>query len=326
MRRLSSAVAWTGMSAVIRSARRLPPPALEGAFAGLGIIQGALRPSRARRAYRWASGLEPPGRRRWRLAGAVLANRGRVIALSGLPALVPPETFRRRVTIEGTEHLSAAARRGGTILLGLHVLPGVATLALAVHGHRLVPTGMANAFKGWTLAEASWKPLLDEWRQGVLWRDARSAAGGLARLRSLLLQGATVHLTADGPFGREAFRIALPAGVLVVRSGWWTLRRLTRATTLPVLARREGHRLIVEVHAPLPDPADDPGEDLLACHAALAPLVRELVRRAPEHCEVLASWPEAHVTNPHLGGWAATAAPTGPEKPPAPLPSMTARP
>jgi lauroyl/myristoyl acyltransferase len=293
VKRLSKAVVWTGMAAAIQSARRLPPPVLETAFAGLGLLQGVLRPSRARRAYRWASGLERPGLRRWRLGAAVLANRGRAIALSGLPALVPPETFRRRVTIEGAEHLAAAARGGGTILLGLHVLPGVATLALAAHGHRLVPTGMAGAFKGWTLAQPSWAPLLDEWRRGgILWRDERSAAGGLAHLLSLLLQGATVHLTADGPFGREAFRISLPAGALVVRSGWWTLRRLTRATTLPILARREGRRLVVAIHAPLPEPADDPGEDLRACRASLAPLVAELVRRAPAQCEVLATWPD----------------------------------
>jgi hypothetical protein len=35
---------------------------------------------------------------------------------------------------------------------------------------------------------------------------------------------------------------------------------LTRATTLPVLTRREGRRLVMAVHAPLPDPADDRGE------------------------------------------------------------------
>jgi lauroyl/myristoyl acyltransferase len=280
------------MAAAIQSARRLPPPVLETAFAGVGLIQGVLRPSRARRAYRWAKSLEPPGVRRWRLAAAVLANRGRVIAISGLPALVPPETFRRHVTIEGTEHLVAAARRGGTILLGLHVLPGVATLALAAHGYRLVPTGMTGAFKGWTLAEARWAPLLDEWRRGILWRDERSAAGGLAHLRGLLVRGATVHLTADGPFGREAFRIPLPAGTLVVRSGWWTLRRLTRATTLPILARREGRRFAVKVHPALPEPTDEPGEDLRACHAALVPLVDELVRRVPAQCEALANWPD----------------------------------
>ena len=292
MKRLSKGVDRTVMAAAIQSARRLPPPVLETAFAGVGLLQGVLRPSRGRRAYRWASGLEPPGLRRWQLAAAVLANRGRVIAISGLPALVPPETFRRHVTIEGTEHLAAAAQRGGTILLGLHVLPGVATLALAAHGYRLVPTGMAGAFKGWTLAEASWAPLLDEWRRGILWRDERSAAGGLAHLRGLLLRGATVHLTADGPFGREAFRISLPAGALVVRSGWWTLRRLTRATTLPILARRDGRRLVVAVHAPLPEPTDDPGDDVRACRAALVPLVAELVRRAPAQCEALASWPD----------------------------------
>ena len=312
MRRLSKAVVRAGMATAIRSARRLPPSVLETAFAGLGLLQGVVRPSRARRAYRWASGLEGPGPRRWQLAATVLANRGRVIALSGLPAIVSPETFRRRVTIEGAEHLTAAAGRGGTILLGLHVLPGVATLALAAAGHRLVPTGMTGAFKGWTLAEASWTPLLAGWTRGILWRDERSAAGGLAHLRKLLTQGATVHLTADGPFGREAFRIPLPSGVLVVRSGWWTLRRLTGATTLPVLARREGHRLVVSVHAPLPDPADDPGEDLLACRAALVPLVAELVRRAPAQCEVLASWPDTAAA-------AARAAS-------ATLPSLTARP
>jgi lauroyl/myristoyl acyltransferase len=282
------ALAAAGLPFVLRAARWLPPPALATAFAGMGIAQGLLRPSRARHAYRWARALEPRMVRRWRLAGSVLASRGLALVWSSLPALESPEAFRHRVTLEGRDHLAAATRQGGTILLGFHALPGVATLALAVHGHRLVPTGMARAFKGWTLAGPSWGPILEDWEACVLWDDERSGASGLARARRLLLSGATVHLAADGPSGREVFRIPLPAGVLVVRAGWWTLRRLTRATTLPVLAHREGCRLVVRVHAPLPNPVDDPGADRAACLAAPAPLIHEQVRRAPEQCAALA--------------------------------------
>lgn len=301
--RLWIALTTAGVPLVLRGARRLPPAAVETVLAGMGIAQGLLRPSRAWRAYRWAGALESGAPRRWRLAGSVLASRGRAVALSSLPALESPETFRQRVTLEGMDHLVRATRRGGTILLGFHALPGVATLALAVHGHRLVPTGVAGAFRGSAHAQASWEPVLGGWRTGILWDDERSGAGGLARAHRLLLSGATVHLTADGPFGREAFRIPLPAGVLVIRSGWWTLRRLTRAMTLPILAHREGRRLIVRIHAPLPDPVDDPNADRAACLAALTPLIEEQVRRAPEQCAALATWPDGRpaARHPRLG-------------------------
>ncbi len=100
-----------------------------------------------------------------------------------------------------------------------------------------------------------------------------------------------MHLTGDGPFGREAFRIPLPSGVLVVRSGWWTLRSLTRATTLPVLTRREGRRLVVAVHAPLPDPADDRGEGCSRAAPRSFPGRRAGSSRTGA-VRVLASWPD----------------------------------
>lgn len=290
--RLWRALTMVGAPVLLRGVRRLPVSLVQAGFAGIGIVQGLLRPSRARAALRWAAGLEPRRLRRWRLAGAVLARRGRAIALSSLPAMESPPAFARRVTLEGEEHLEASTRRGGTILLGFHTLPGVATLALAVHGHRLVPTGLGQAFKGWALAQPSWRPVIGDWEDGVLWSDERSGACGLARIRRLLLAGATVHLTADGTLGREVFRIPLPAGTLVVRSGWWTLRRLTGAATLPVLARSERGRLVVRVHAPLPDPVDDAAADRAACLGVLTGLIHDQIRRAPAECAALASWPE----------------------------------
>ena len=80
-----------------------------------------------------------------------------------------------------------------------------------------------------------------------------------------------MHLTGDGPFGREAFRIPRPSGVLVVRSGWWTLRSLTRATTLPILTRREGRRLWLWCTRRCRI-RPTTGARLLACRAAPVPL------------------------------------------------------
>ena len=97
-----------------------------------------------------------------------------------------------------------------------------------------------------------------------------------------------MYLTVDGPFGREAFRIDVPGGPLVVRTGWLALRRHTRAPTFPVLVRREGRRRTIVVHPALPDVAADAARDAEACRSALASLVSDYVRQYPAQCRYLA--------------------------------------
>jgi hypothetical protein len=262
------------------------------AICGAGSVAQALaRPSRLRRAVRWANAASARtgSAGAFRTTLATLANRGRFMALSGAPALASPEVFRALVRVDGRAHLDAIGRRGA-ILLGFHVLPGVAALALAVSGVRFVATGEEGAFRAWTRASLPWQSALDAWRDRVVWSDPASRVRGLARLRDRLKSGGLVHLTADGPAGRELFRIGLPVGALVVRSGWWTLRRLTGAPALPILAHREGRRVVVRIMPALSAPLDDPAEDLRVCQATLASLVADHVRRFADQSASLVTW------------------------------------
>jgi lauroyl/myristoyl acyltransferase len=108
-----------------------------------------------------------------------------------------------------------------------------------------------------------------------------------------------VYLTADGPFGREAFQIDVPGRALLVRAGWLTLRRLTGVPVLPVFARYEGRQRVIEVHPPLPESIQDPVGDAESCREALTPLVREYVRKYPEQCRYLAFPPWASTDAPY---------------------------
>lgn len=64
-----------------------------------------------------------------------------------------------------------------------------------------------------------------------------------------------MYLSADGPFGREAFRFDLPGESMIVRAGWLALRQLPRAPTFPVLTHRDGKRQVIVIHPALPPPA-----------------------------------------------------------------------
>jgi lauroyl/myristoyl acyltransferase len=238
----------------------------------------------------WARETTPQGGPWLRSAGVSLANRGRFLALSMAPAIVDPGTFRECVVLEGTAHLDAARRRGGAILMGFHVLPGVAALALASSGYRFAVTGVAGGFRGWLDPVASWGPVLDAWREPVMWDDTASRSRGLVRLAAKLRARELVHITADGPSGRELFRVRLPAGTAVIRSGWWALRRLTGAVTLPVLAHRDGRSVIVRVSPPLPGPMADAADDLRVCETVIRSLLTAHVARFPEQCATLVNW------------------------------------
>jgi lauroyl/myristoyl acyltransferase len=222
------------------------------------------------------------------------------------------DQVRRRFVLDGVAHLEAAQRHGGTILLGFHLGPGVAALALRIFGHRIVVAGLGHSPVGWPVRQSAWARFLDPGENPfILWPEGGSRrVAGLHRLRGLLRRGQTVCIMAEGP-GAEAFHVPLPGRDMVVRAGWFALRRLTGATTLPLLAHRDGQRVVVTVHPPLPLPDPVPAVDKAACRAALTPILADYVRRYPEQCHALAIFverdrggrglPEARR---HEAGWA----------------------
>ena len=115
-------------------------------------------------------------------------------------------------------------------------------------------------------------------------------AGGLHRALQLLRRGDTVFIMADEPVGAEAFRIPLPGGPLVVRSGWLALRRCSGTATFPVLSHLDGRHHRVTIHPALPPPEPEPDADVVRCWEKLTPLIEGYVRRFPEQCRSLALW------------------------------------
>jgi hypothetical protein len=123
--------------------------------------------------------------------------------------------------------------------------------------------------------------------RGALPIDEESSGGRalvLSRARRYLAGGGILYITADGPVGSEAFRLDVPGGPIVVRSGWLALRRHTDVVTLPLLAHQQGRRRILTVYPALPPPARDLGDDRRICRDLLSPLLGEYLRRFPEQC------------------------------------------
>jgi lauroyl/myristoyl acyltransferase len=237
---------------------------------------------RARAAAPPASGRSP-----WRLALALLATHGRFCAEEAFLGVSRLEDVRRGVVLEGREHLNAA---GGAILLGFHLGSPRTWFRLRAIGY---PVRLAGRQEG-SVGDARWDQALEAWDAVRLPDGApQHRLRGLYQIRHLLGDGAMVFLTADGPFGREAFRIDLPGGPLVVRRGWLALRSLTGVPTLPVLAHRDGRHHVIVVHPALPPPAVDLARDAAQCRAARAPLIESYVRRFPAQCRYLAlpPWP-----------------------------------
>ena len=268
-----------GVSLLLRVLRRLPYPFVERFLVIASIGHVVVRPSRLRQARTWATAHERGAARRGRLALALLANRGRFLAVSGLLAFMDPDAVRRRIRIERAHLLRGADHSCGKIFLTFHLGPPVGLLTVGLAGHDFVAGGGR-------LASASWSPPRRSWAQMlILLRSVGYAEKGIAldRLRRLLMGGTTVNLTADGS-GRELFRIGVPGGEIVIRAGWWFLRRLTGAETIPILAHRDRSGLVAVVHPPLPPSLPDAIEDAHMCEAVLAPLIRRYVETFPDQC------------------------------------------
>jgi lauroyl/myristoyl acyltransferase len=180
------------------------------------------------------------------------------------------------VRIRGEEHLRSAS--GGAILLGFHLGMPSSDVAIRTLGHRVRWLGGRRASRGWS--RPAWRPLVNQDNELSI-VVGPAGAGVLRRACRVLLAGENLYLTADGAEGREAFRVPLPGGPLVVRAGWLALREHTRAPVLPVLSHREGPAQIVTIHPPLP-------ADLASCETVVGRLLEDYTRRFPEQCYTLA--------------------------------------
>lgn len=273
------------LAPLLAALRWLPGPLAHGCLASLALVHGVASSSRRRRMLAWATAQHASGRSARSLAWAALAFRGRQVASRRQLGIRDLSALRARTTIEGIERLEAATRAGGVLLLGFHFGPLVDPVAFRAHGFP-VTLGLRRP--------APHDPA-DWWRHPpedlVLFPNPAWRVRGLYELSRRLGAGRTVYLASDGLHGAEAFRIELPAAPLILRKGWLTLRRNARVTTLPVLSRREGRRIVVAVHAPLPAPVAGLAEDIAACRASLTPLVEDYVRRFPEQCFHLALQP-----------------------------------
>jgi lauroyl/myristoyl acyltransferase len=271
---------------LLRVLAGLPPRLVVEALGVAGLLQACVEPTYVRRVVRWIRRVAPEGRSRARIALALLRNRGRFLAIAAWPSLMDPDAFERRTVVKGLEHLEAARRRGGAILLGFHLGPGIAGQVLARAGHPSVTVAAGWRFRRWPSRRPSWGPGIGR-RSALIpldGHDALARAVVLQRVRRLLLAGAVLRITADGAFGDVAFPIMLEGEQFTVRKGWWALRRQTGASVLPVLTSVVGDRVVVTVHPPLPAPDPDPETDLVACQGALEALLGAYVRRFPDQC------------------------------------------
>ena len=269
--------------ALLRALNLLPAAWAEECLALGALVQGMLLPSRRHRAYRWAVS-QPGVRHPWRLARALLAERGRFLAAATQVGVRGPEALRRRLVLDGRQHLEAAAQRGGVLLVGLHLGSAATALALQVAGYPVVFSGRGRG-PMWPRAPARW--IVPSAENLIQWTDLPSRVVGLRRIQRTLAAGGVVYMAADGD-GQDAFTLALPGRDLALKKGWLTARRAPNVTALPLLAHTEDGRLHVRIHPPFPEPAADLDVELAACRAHLAPIVEEFVRQWPEQCFMLA--------------------------------------
>jgi lauroyl/myristoyl acyltransferase len=216
---------------------------------------------------------------------SVLSHRGRVLVFNLAPLFEASDEFTARVEIEGQQNGDALEGRG-FIILGFHM--GLAPQwPMLARGYDFV---MATS-SGYPAAlgrnvKDGWRPMNTLPYVRVTADDERGRAIALYKLRAALLSGRRVAIAADAMAGHELFRIPVPDGELVIRSGWWFLRAAASVPVLPVLARRHGSGAVLTMYPPLPPPpvSISPESDLERCRAALVAIVQDFVRQYPGQC------------------------------------------
>lgn len=272
------------LAPVLPLLRMLPRTASSGILAALAIGDGAAR-GRFAEARDWAAALGLGWwARRW-TALSLLANHGRYVADEAMLGVQDTCVEPGAVTIEGADLLRQVS--SGALLMGFHLGPPRIWTALRAAGF---PVRMVARFEE-SRGDARWADVLAAGDVIALPRDQAGRLRALYRIRSLLAQNALVFLPADGIYGREAFRIELPGGPLILRGGWLAFRRQLQVPVFPVLARAEGRRRVITVHQALPPVHPDAVCDIARCREALTPLLAEYVRRHPAQCRYLAFAP-----------------------------------
>lgn len=258
--------------------RRLPAGLSTTALAFLSLVEGVVRVSRLRRALAWSAAWGAGGADRWRIAAGLLLNHGRMAAETALLHVDSIASLRDRLEVHGRGHLDAV--QGGAIILGLHVGPPKTALALQASGFDVRLTGRM----AFSANDARWEQAIAAGQAVPLGGETpRQRAHALQRLRQILASGASVYMTADGG-GEPLFTLDVLGGPILIRRGWFALRRATRVPVIPAFARWNGPRRIIEIHPPLPDPIADATGDRDQCQAALSALAADYVRRYPAQC------------------------------------------
>jgi lauroyl/myristoyl acyltransferase len=275
--------------ALILALDRLRWPLGENLLACCFVISAFVGRRGRRQALAWATAQPDTEGRAERMARGLCANQGRFLARGALVGIREPELLERHVVVRGEEHLRGHDGRG-TILIGFHLGPRNAYLALRAAGHALTWMGGQTTSGAWarSIRERYQRPgqdLLPPAREHLASDLTRVRL--LYRARRILLDGGRVFIGADG-VGAEAFSLPLPGGPLSIRAGWLSLREATGAPVLPVLSHMDGPVQVVTIHPPLPAPVDDPARDLHACRQALGDLLQDYLRRFPEQCPTLA--------------------------------------
>ena len=270
--------------ALLRALNLLPAAWAEESLALGALAQGLLRPSRRRRAHRWAAS-QPAARDPWQLTRALLAERGRFLAAATQVGVRDPEHLRRRLVVEGRERLDAAARlRWGP---PRRPPPGLGRHRARPQGrglpHRVLPDAAAARSGAARPRDGSCRRRKIS-SSGPTSRAASSPSGGSSAACS---RGASCTWPPTGT-DRTPSRSGCRERDLAVRGGWLAVRRTPNVTALPVLAHTESGRLHVRIHPPFPEPLADREAEIAACRAHLAPIVGEFVRRWPAQCFMLA--------------------------------------
>jgi lauroyl/myristoyl acyltransferase len=245
-------------------------------------------PPRLSRALHWVSAHRVGVRVRASSLVALLVNRGRFLAWA--TGICGSDLGGRQTTvrIDGRARLDEAAARGGVLLVTFHLGPGSTGRALRECGYSVVVGGAGFRFVA-PDPPAAWDALPPLIR--VPWRDTDSRATAMYELARALRRGSVVVLPADAlDGGRVEFSLPLFGRLLDVHSGWFTLRRLTKAPTLLVLHSWSQEGRMVTVYPPLPPPVADVEGDRIACHRYLLDVLRPFVSAHPEQCVSLALW------------------------------------
>jgi len=193
---------------------RLPWPLGEDALAGIYLVKSLGQRARWQRAREWAGAHRTTRVGRWWLAARLCACYGRFVARLMLVGFRDPEHFRAQVIVKGEERLKAAAGRG-VILLGFHLGPPGAAIALRALGHQLTWA------RGWGDSQGGLRPAWRAFHAAgemlSLSQDRHALGAVLYEARKILVEGGAVYITADGGKGREAFRVPTrPAPVVEI--------------------------------------------------------------------------------------------------------------